>query len=155
MLTRIVTFFEHRLLPGSMDNEETAAHRLRLAVAALLLEMTHMDDEVRPEECRIVEASIRDHFDLTTEEAREVMDLAAAERRDATDYFQFTSLINKHYTAEQRAQLVEHLWKIAYADERLHLYEEHLVRKLAQLLHVSHGAFIAAKHRGGSGPATV
>jgi uncharacterized tellurite resistance protein B-like protein len=148
MLTKILTFFEQKLLPGAADTEEGTTYRLRLAVAALLLEMTRMDDEVRPEECRVVESAIRDHFGLTAEAAQELMGLAADERRDATDYFQFTSLINKHYTAGQRTQLVEHLWRIAYADERLHRYEEHLVRKLAQLLHVPHGAFIAAKHRG-------
>ena len=155
MLTQIKAFFEQNLLPGAKDAEEQAQHRLRLAVAALLLEMTRMDDQVRPEECEIVESAIRGHFDLTANETQELIDLAAAERCEATDYFQFTSLINKHYTPQQRVQLIEHLWTVAYADETLHHYEEHLVRKIAQLLHVPHSAFIAAKHRsrGGSSAA--
>jgi uncharacterized tellurite resistance protein B-like protein len=155
MLSQIMTFFEQNLLPGSTDTEEEAEHRLRLAVAALLLEMTRMDDQVRPEECEIVESAIRGHFDLTANETQELIDLAAAERCEATDYFQFTSLINKHYTPQQRVQLIEHLWTVAYADETLHHYEEHLVRKIAQLLHVPHSAFIAAKHRSRRGSSAV
>jgi uncharacterized tellurite resistance protein B-like protein len=155
MLSQIMTFFEQNLLPGSTDTEEEAEHRLRLAVAALLLEMTRMDDQVRPEECEIVESAIRGHFDLTANETQELIDLAAAERCEATDYFQFTSLINKHYTPQQRVQLIEHLWKIAYADQTIHHYEEHLVRKIAELLHVPHSAFIVAKHRSEGGSSTA
>ena len=69
------------------------------------------------------------------------------ERTESTDYFQFTSLINGVYTPEQKVSVVELLWRIAYANERLHKYEEHLVRKVADLLHVPHSAFIAAKFR--------
>ena len=58
---------------------------------------------------------------------------------------EFTSLINSNYTLEQKVSLVECLWRIAYADETLHKYEEHLVRKIADLLYVPHSAFIAAK----------
>jgi uncharacterized tellurite resistance protein B-like protein len=148
MLTQIKTFFERHLLPGQAGSEADEERRLRLAVAALLLEMTRMDERVMAEECAAVEAGIRDHFGLTAEETRELIALAEAERQEATDYFQFTSLINSHYGPEQRTRIVEQLWRIAYADHTLHRYEEHLVRKVAQLLHVPHGAFIAAKHRG-------
>lgn len=155
MLTQIKAFFEQNLLPGTKDTEEQAQHRLRLAVAALLLEMTRMDDQVRPEECEIVETAIGSQFGLSASETQALIDLAAAERREATDYFQFTSLINAHYTQQQRVQLIEQLWAIAYADETLHHYEEHLVRKIAQLLHVPHSAFIAAKHRSRGGSSAV
>ena len=149
MLTQIKAFFEQHLMPDRAGSPGDEAHRLRLAVAALLLEMTRADEQVSAEECAALEAGIRDHFGLTADETRELIALADAERREATDYFQFTSLINAHYGPEQRVQIVEQLWRIAYADETLHTYEEHLVRKVAQLLHVPHGAFIAAKHRSG------
>ena len=149
MLTNIKRFFESHLMPRAADTEGEADHRLQLAVAALLLEMTQMDGQVRPEQCARVEAGIRDQFGLTPEETKQLIELAEAERLEATDYFQFTSLIKQHYGPERRVQLVENLWRIAYANKVLHHYEEHLVRKIAELLHVSHGAFIAAKHRSG------
>ena len=149
MITHIVTFFEQHLLPQDAADGPGAERPLRLAVAALLLEMAQMDESVDAQECAAVEAAVRTHFDLSADEAAELIALAEAQRREATDYFRFTSLINQHYSPEQRVQVVEHLWRVAYADADLHHYEEHLVRRVADLLHVPHGAFIAAKHRMG------
>lgn len=146
MLAKIRTFFEQHLVPPDSDGED-AEHALRLAVAALLLEMTRMDYEVTVQERAAVTTAVREHLGLTPEEAQELIHCAEAERAEATDYYQFTALINQVYTPEQKRQLVELLWRIAYADEALHRYEEHLVRKIADLLHVPHGVFIAAKHR--------
>ena len=145
MLNRIKRFFDQHLAADSMAQDPE--HVLRLAIGALLLEMTHMDGEVWPEQRQAVEQAVQTCFDLNVSEANALLDLAEAERADATDYFQFTSLINGSYTLEQKVRLVETLWRVAYANEVLHKYEEHLVRKIADLLHVPHRVFIAAKHR--------
>lgn len=147
MLVQIRNFFKENLAPSASATAAESKHRLQLAVGALLLEMTRVDGEVRPEQCARVEAAIREHFDLSSDETATLIRLADAERDGATDYFQFTTLINDEYTPEQRVQVVEQLWAVALADRELHRYEEHLVRKIAQLLHVPHNAFIAAKHR--------
>jgi uncharacterized tellurite resistance protein B-like protein len=145
MLRTIRQFFDQHLTGGAMG--EDSEHAMRLAVGALLLEMTHMDGELRPEQREAVESAVRTSFALTRDETAELLGLAEAERAGSTDYFQFTALINGAYTPEQKQQLVETLWRVAYADNALHEHEEYLVRKLAGLLHVPHGAFIAAKHR--------
>lgn len=75
------------------------------------------------------------------------MALAEQQRKQATDYFQFTSLINKGYSLEQKIGLIESLWKIAFIDGVLDMNEEYLVRKIADLLYVPHTAFIMAKNR--------
>ena len=134
MLKHIKNFFDQHLVPGSVTDDADTEHVLRLAIAALLLEMTHMDGEVWPEQREAVETAVFEHFELAEEE-----------RSESTDYYQFTSLINSNYTPEQKISLVELLWRIAYANEALHQYEEHLVRKIADLLHVPHSAFITAK----------
>lgn len=149
MLKRIKNFFEQHLVPGSVAGDEDPEHVLRLTVSALLLEMTHMDGEVWPEQRAAVETAVLTCFDLTEDETSELLELAEAERVESTDYFQFTSLINGVYSPEQKVKLVEVLWRIAYANEILHKYEEHLVRKVADLLYVPHSAFIAAKFRAG------
>ena len=145
MLRHIKNFFDQHLVPGAGTDNEHSEHVLHLAIAALLLEMTHMDGEVWPEQRAAVEASVHEHFGLSGDEAAELLELAEEERSESTDYYQFTSLINDNYPPEQKIRLVELLWRIAYANENLHLYEEHLVRKIADLLHVPHSAFIASK----------
>jgi len=65
----------------------------------------------------------------------------------ATGYFEFTSLINKGFSYEQKVKVVEHLWEVAFSDASLDKYEEHMVRKIAGLIYVSHKDFIDAKLR--------
>jgi uncharacterized tellurite resistance protein B-like protein len=84
---------------------------------------------------------------LDESQVEELMACAEAERAHSTDYYQFTSRINQSYGAAQKAKLIELLWRVAYADKVLDKCEEHLVRKIADLLYVPHSVFVAAKHR--------
>jgi uncharacterized tellurite resistance protein B-like protein len=145
MLNRIRQFFDQHLAAQPLARNQE--HALRLAVGALLLEMTHMDSQRWPQECEAVRRAVQSGFGLDEAASNELIELAQAERAQSIDYFQFTSLINASYTPQQKVQLVETLWRIAYADAELHKYEEHFVRRIADLLYVPHGAFIAAKHR--------
>jgi uncharacterized tellurite resistance protein B-like protein len=145
MLNRIKAFFDQHLAaePMAQDRE----HALQLAIGALLLEMTHMDDDSCAQERAAVRVAVQSCFELGDNAANELLALAEAERTQSIDYFQFTSLINGAYSAQQKVQLVETLWRIAYANQALHKYEEYFVRRIADLLYVPHSAFMAAKHR--------
>jgi uncharacterized tellurite resistance protein B-like protein len=145
MLNQIKLFFEqHLALSGPEDSLE---EKLQIATVALFLEMMTMDDKVEPEEQEIILSLIHQSFSLTAEQTTALLELAEQQRKQATDYFQFTSLINKEYSLEQKIRLVEALWKIAFVDGVLDMHEEYLVRKIADLLHVPHTAFIMAKIR--------
>ena len=146
VLDAIKRFFDGVIEPG-VGAEGDDEHTLHLAMAALLLEMTRVDHEVDEQERAMVERLVREQLGLDRAESDQLLELAEAQREVATDYFQFTHLINRSFSAERKAELVEGLWRVAFADGRLHRYEEHLVRKLAELLHVPHSRFIAAKHR--------
>lgn len=115
--------------------------------AALFIEMMHIDDTVQPEEYDMILNRIRDIFSLSLEEGIRLVFLAKHQRNQATDYHAFTSLINKNYTQEQKNKLIMTLWQIAYADGQLDKYEEHMVRKMADLLHVPHLEFIKTKNQ--------
>lgn len=145
MFKHIKNFFDQNLILDAHTDDAHMEHVMRLAIGALLLEMTHMDGEVWQEQREAVEMAVLKHFDLTEDETTKLLKLADEERTESTDYFQFTSLINNNYTSEQKVRLIELLWQIAYANNDLHMYEEHLVRKIADLLHVPHSAFISAK----------
>lgn len=147
MLRRIKSFFDEHMMPAPTADARDPGHVLHLAIGALLLEMMNMDGEVWPEQREAVEIALSGHLELTDAEVAELLELAEAERVESTDYFQFTSLINGTYAPEQKIELVELLWRVAYANEALHSHEEYLVRKVADLLYVPHSAFIAAKHR--------
>ena len=59
----------------------------------------------------------------------------------------FYSLINKSYSLEQKVELIESLWKVAFVDGDLDMHEEYLVRKIADLLYVPHASLMKTKHR--------
>ena len=84
---------------------------------------------------------------LTSEESEELLNLAAQQVDNAACLHEFTSLINQSFSKKKKTLIVEMLWRAALADRELNKYEEHLVRKVADLLHVSHKDFIRAKHR--------
>ena len=146
VLRSLQRFFEGRLAhDGELQDDPEA--RVRLATAALFVEMTRIDSQVTREEEEHLLASIESTLQVDSEDADEVLKLAKAEASEAIELFQFTRLVDKSFSAEGKVQVVEKLWEIAFADAHLAVEEEHLVRKIANLLHVPHRDFIAAKKR--------
>lgn len=145
MLQSIRDFFERNL--AAADTPEAAAHSIQLATAALLVEVARIDRACTPQERAIALRAVRDKFGLPPAEAETLIALAEEEMARATDYFQFTTLINRHFSPEQKQRVIELMWRIAYADAELSAHENHLMRKVADLLHVPHGDYIAAKMR--------
>ena len=143
--SKLKSFFD-RHFSTSAENNDNIEHELNLACAALMLEMIRADDVIVEEELRSLLALIKNKFGITAEETAELIELAKDKMHNATDYFQFTSLLNEHYSQEQKRHLIKNLWELAFADDVIDKYEEHLVRNLAELLHVPHAEFIKMKH---------
>jgi len=146
MILKIKQFFEQHIILTEAVTGEDIAHQLQLACAALMIEVLYADHSVQQAELATLRSALQDSFDLNEAEAEELILLAEEERTEATDYYQFTSLINEFYTQQQKRALITRLWQMAYADQKIHKFEEHLVRRLADLLHVPHSAFIQSKH---------
>lgn len=145
MLRSIQEFFRTRIEPDLQAGPDR--HGLQLATAALLFEMLRADDDEHPDERRALERALATRFELSETETRELAELADREVADSVSLYQFTGLINQHFTPEQKVQVVEMLWQVAYADGHLDPYEEALVRKIADLIYVPHRDFIRSKHR--------
>lgn len=147
MFKAISDFFEQHLLLPEQAPADADPHALRLATAALLIEMTRADYDVKAVELERILVVLQEHFGITKAETHELIELAESEADHATTYHEFTSLINRQYSQEQKIQVIELLWEVAAADDEIEKYEDHLVRKISELLYVSHKDFIAAKHR--------
>jgi len=145
MLAAIKKYFVENL-EQSADNDDSD-YQLKIATAALLLEMASADFDVQESELSAVANSIQQYFCLSRDETDELLTLAAAEAEQSTSDYHFTKLINNGFSAEQKVKIIEHMWEVAYADDHLQKYEEALVRKISDLIYVPHSAFIAAKHR--------
>lgn len=147
MLAAIRRFVETHLTPAGTPASVAGFQPVQVAAAALLVEVAGIDKDITEAERASLLASVGEKFGLAPEAARELTDLAFQEASDATDYYQFTAEINRLFSADQKIALIEHMWRAALSDGVLHDHEQHLVRKIADLIHVSHGDFIAAKLR--------
>jgi uncharacterized tellurite resistance protein B-like protein len=128
---------------------EVAAVPVNIAVAALLVEVLRADHEITADDRRQVLESMGGLLGLDAAGCEELFDLADQRLDEAHDLYQFTIEVNRGLSIGQKVELIEELWRVARADEQVHKYEEHLIRRVADLLHVPHRAFIAAKIRAG------
>lgn len=120
-------------------------HELQLACAVLLVEVMRAEPDVPPAEREAVLAGLRRKFTLQPDELDRLVELADEKARSANDFFAFTSTLNARFGQEQKVRIVEFMWQVAYADGDIDEHENHLISKVAGLLHVTHGEYIAAK----------
>lgn len=145
-MTRLMKWIASRLGEGQDDGLDDGAN-LNLAVAALLVEVIRSDHDVDAAERRQVVESLRSQLGLGAAEGEELLALAEQRVDQAHDLYQFTSQVNRTCTPQEKVRLVEQLWRVAHADAVIHKYEEYVIRRIADLLHVAHRDFIAAKLR--------
>lgn len=145
MLKALRDFFDETF--GTATPRTDDPHAIAIATAALLLEVARVDGGIDAQERDAVMAALRAKFGVTDDEAARLSQLAQEEAAQASDYYQFTSLINERFSPEQKARVVEILWQVAYIDRKLDAYEEHFIRKIADLLYVPHAVYIATKLR--------
>ncbi len=144
MLDRIRSFFGERIDPERAADPDA---RLRLAAAALMVEVMRADFDAAEEEKEAVLAGVRRHLSLSEGQTSELVELAESETEGAVCLYEFTRLVHESFDNAQKARLVEELWRVAFADRVLQAQEEYLIRKVARLLHLPHADFIAAKQR--------
>ena len=142
MLKRLQSFFSDRLSPVNDSSDE---HRLQLASAALLIELSKADFEQNETELEAIRGLLAKEHDISAEEIDELMALAEEQFEDDNAYHPYTSLITQHFSPEQKVRLLETLWKVAIADGEISKYEDHLIRKVSELIYVPHRDFIRSK----------
>jgi uncharacterized tellurite resistance protein B-like protein len=119
---------------------------IHLVSAILMAEVMVSDGADTTSEIEYLKTVLSREFHLPEAQVEEITALARTRADQATSLFEFTDQVNKTFTNEEKFSLVGHLWQIAYADGRLDKLEESTIRKIAELIHLSHSDFIRAKH---------
>lgn len=145
MLNTISAFFDSLLKPGKQETPQHSIDRLHLASAALLVELANADQQMDTKEEQVLLQILETKLQLDKATLQNLWKLAHEEQRGATSLYQFTSLINASYGYAEKVQLLHHMWEVAYADGRVDRFEEHLIRKVGDLLYLTHGDFIRTK----------
>jgi len=116
-----------------------------LAAATLLIEVAWADHDIAGEELAAVHAALTSQFDLSEAEIEEIIRESRAQHDESVGLYGFTRTLVEAWDEPTRFELVVQLWRLALADAHLDRFEEHMIRKIAELLYVSHARFIQAK----------
>jgi len=143
MLNKITDFFDNLL--NVNDEKEKKQLSIEVSCAVLLCEVMRADNVFSEQEQDMLTDILISQFKLTETEVETILKQALKLSENASDFYQFTSKLNQYYSLEQRIKIVSLLWEVAYADGELVSIEEHIIRKIADLLHLRHSEYIATK----------
>ncbi|WIO75534.1 TerB family tellurite resistance protein [Porticoccaceae bacterium LTM1] len=142
MIARLKAFFQQNI---DLSDEKSTVRSVQLAAAALLVEVMVTDNKVETSEEQRVKNLLQTQYELSSDEVETLFELAHQEVKDATSLYQFTRLINENFEYQEKITLIENLWKVAFADNVLDKHEEAVIRRISELIYVSHSDFIRAK----------
>ena len=120
--------------------ESSALIKLNEACAALLVEIAFADKQFDLNEKESLKKSLIETYNL-----EEIIKDAESTVAESTSLYEYTRTVNDEFEYSDKLSLLENLWKVAYADNVLDKYEEHLIRKISDLIHISHSDYINIK----------
>lgn len=145
MLGKIENFVKRFFDEEIKEQEHVDEHALMVATAVLFLEIAFADFTITLEEEEHMKETLSALFKLPESEVVELIELAKIKRSERQDIWLFSNLINENFQKEDKIWILEHLWKLIYADGKVDKYEDNLIRKIATLVGLSHQDMIQAK----------
>ena len=140
-----MNFFKKIFQKDASEDLEIDEHGSIKACIALLLETSMADNLLDESEIKTLKTTLINDFELEETEIDELIEISKKNVDDSTSLYDFTRDINDNFESEERIKLIESMWKIAYADGNIDKFEEHIIRKVSNLIYVSHSDFIKAK----------
>jgi len=144
-MIKSLKYYLDNFLQESQDNDISSKSKIELATAVLMIEISLADENIEDEEYKTIKNILFDQFDLDRTQIDELISLAEDEVDHSVSLHEFSETINNELSAKEKVNIIENLWFVAYADAYLHKYEEYYIRKIADLLHVSHSDYIKTK----------
>ena len=132
---------------GGANSVHLEIAHLEIAVACLLHESKRVDLAEDVKEHVAAREAFVQMFRISEAESEKLLQEGGEKARHLTSYFAPVSVIKRGFSLEQRTALIEHLWRIAYADGKLDRDEDHYVRKIAHLLYVPNTQTMVARSR--------
>jgi len=129
------------------SNPQSETEKIHLAAAVLLVEVMMADHEVKEEELNQIVKVLETLFSVKKEQSALLIDEARHRHEELVSLHELTSVINEQRDQELKRKLVFAMWCISFSDDDKDKYEEHLIRKVADLLYLSHSDFIQARHK--------
>ena len=127
------------------NQEQKEKEVINNACAALLIETALADRVFNEQEMNSMKKTLKEVYKVNEKDIEELINEAEKKVSESTSLYEYTRLINDFCDYEDKLKLIRNLWSIAFADKQLDKYEEYLIRKISDLLYVSHKDFIQQK----------
>ena len=124
---------------------ERTAIDFETGLAALLVEVMRADGKVLTEELENIQNTLIHYCGLELDAASRLLTKAKQLVEQAIDLYSFVNVVNEHTSDIERIEIIELLWQVAFADGQIDGQEDHVIRKIAGLMYVTHADFIQAK----------
>ena len=147
MLRALSNFFDQTFGEDGGDTSASRERELKLATAVLLVEVARADFAEEELELDAVADLLKAHLAMSRSEVEQLVAEARQHADRAASLQSFTRQLHEELAAEEKLKIVEMLWEVALADEVLDKHEDHLVRKVAGLLYISHSDLIRVRNR--------
>jgi len=146
MFSKLKQLLSEQLSQAENNNYNTQ-RQADLASVALMIAVSNADHQVDEREIQRILAIASEGIELNNEDVQAFFNEAECQADQAVSLYEFTDAVNHVYSKEQKYKLIENMWRVAYADGVLDKYEDSTIRKVAELIYVSHEDFIKAKHK--------
>lgn len=144
MIERLKTVMQ-KLAQTGQQGSALSENDIRMAAVALLVEVMMADHVIEDGEKQQLLKSTMSLLHLTREESEELIDHAVTRHKELVSLYDLTSVINQQFDQAGKLELIAHMWRVAYSDQQWDKYEEHIIRKVADLLYISHQDFVHAR----------
>lgn len=125
--------------------EDEKISSLDKACSALLIEVAYADKVFDESEINSLRKSLKETYDIDEEIINELISDAKKTVDESTSLYEYTRVVNDEFDYSDKLELLSRIWKLAFADGNLDKYEDHLIRKISDLIHISHSDFIKIK----------
>lgn len=143
MLKKIRSIFSKT--SEEVTEKEQVSQKIDKTCAALIIEVALADKIFDESEVNLLKEMLLKAYTLEAEDIEELIKNAETTVEESTSLYEYTREVNDNFDYESKLNLVDQLWRIAFADGHLDKFEEHVVRKIADLIHISHNDFIQSK----------
>ena len=125
--------------------EDEKISSLDKACSALLIEVAYADKVFDESEINSLRESLKETYDIDEQIIDELISEAKKTVDESTSLYEYTRVVNDEFNYSDKLELLSRIWKLAFADGNLDKYEDHLIRKISDLIHISHSDFIKIK----------
>ena len=124
--------------------EESKDSSIQKSICSLMIEVAYADNQLDDSELKVMANSLS-KLDIEKKEIQEIVDATLAKSKESISFYEHTRILNDQLDYDQKKEVLNSVWAIAFADGEMDKHEEHLIRRIADLLYLNHKDFINAK----------